>query len=223
MTQDGPGRGPHDAPPPPTSTQWSGPEADDDPGLMPPFVPGRSRADRDEEPVLGTDDAMLDTDDAVADAPETVREGAETDLASTPDDDQPFPFDLPVAEDPLPFHGRPPGEAGDEPPGIELERQEQAEASDEASGPVEVPGTDHAPWTGTAEVAESHGQTPAPEPGETADAVGPAADVADRLEALADRLRSEGQRGAESEMASLDRFTALIAGVVTGYLAGLRE
>jgi hypothetical protein len=50
----------------------------------------------------------------------------------------------------------------------------------------------------------------------------PVLDVADRLESLAGRLRSEGPAAVEREMASLDRLTALVAGLVSGYLAGLR-
>jgi hypothetical protein len=51
----------------------------------------------------------------------------------------------------------------------------------------------------------------------------PLADIASHLESLADRIRAEGRSGIEREMASLDRFSSLIAGVVAGYLAGLRE
>jgi hypothetical protein len=51
---------------------------------------------------------------------------------------------------------------------------------------------------------------------------GDADDVADRLEALARRLRDEGAGAAESALASGDRLTALLAGVLAGYLAGRR-
>jgi hypothetical protein len=47
--------------------------------------------------------------------------------------------------------------------------------------------------------------------------------VAERLESLAARIRAEGYGAAERDMASSDRLTSLIAGVVAGYLAGLRE
>lgn len=47
-------------------------------------------------------------------------------------------------------------------------------------------------------------------------------DLADRLEAMADRLRAEGSAAAEAEMSAPDRFTALLAGLLAGYLAGRR-
>lgn len=45
-------------------------------------------------------------------------------------------------------------------------------------------------------------------------------DAAERLEDLARRLRSEGPAAAESALGSGDRLTALLAGVLAGYLAG---
>lgn len=47
-------------------------------------------------------------------------------------------------------------------------------------------------------------------------------DLADRLEAMAHRLRAEGAAAAEAEMSAPDRFTALLAGLLAGYLAGRR-
>jgi hypothetical protein len=47
-------------------------------------------------------------------------------------------------------------------------------------------------------------------------------DLADRLEAMARRLRAEGSAAAEAEMSAPDRFTALLAGLLAGYLAGRR-
>lgn len=47
-------------------------------------------------------------------------------------------------------------------------------------------------------------------------------DLADRLEAMAQRLRAEGSAAAEAEMSAPDRFTALLAGLLAGYLAGRR-
>lgn len=49
---------------------------------------------------------------------------------------------------------------------------------------------------------------------------GDAHELADRLEAMARRIRAEGAVAAESEMSSPDRFTALLAGLLAGYLAG---
>lgn len=54
-----------------------------------------------------------------------------------------------------------------------------------------------------------------------ADAAGAGVDdAAERLEDLARRLRSEGPAAAESALGSGDRLTALLAGVLAGYLAG---
>lgn len=47
-------------------------------------------------------------------------------------------------------------------------------------------------------------------------------DLADRLEAMAHKLRAEGSAAAEAEMSAPDRFTALLAGLLAGYLAGRR-
>lgn len=215
MTQEGQGSGPNDAPPPPTSTSWSVPDSDEDDGLMPPFVPGQSRPAREDMDdvqhtgpaadgrVLDTDDAVIDTTDAVAEASGSVPGGADTDLASSPDDDAPFPFDLPVEEEPLPFYGWPPGSSEDQPPEMGLEELEAAPDAPDAPEPVPTPAAD----------AVDRPDAPAD----------PTGDIADRLEALAERIRTEGPDALERDMASLDRFTALVAGVVAGYLAALRN
>lgn len=46
------------------------------------------------------------------------------------------------------------------------------------------------------------------------------AEMAERLERLAEALRREGRPGVEREMGSEDRLTSLVAGVLAGYLAG---
>ena len=51
---------------------------------------------------------------------------------------------------------------------------------------------------------------------------GDANDVAERLEEMARQLRSEGSAAAEAALGSADRLTALLAGVVAGYLVGRR-
>ena len=48
----------------------------------------------------------------------------------------------------------------------------------------------------------------------------PADELADRLEAMADKLRRRGTAGVEADMSSPDRFTALLAGLLAGYLSG---
>jgi hypothetical protein len=188
MTQDGHEPDPNDAPPRPTSTHWAEPDVHDDAGLLPPFVPGRSRADHDDE-VLGTDDAVVDTTGAVSEAADTVLEAAKTNQVSTPGADEP------AEEVPISFHDWPAGYAAGEPPEME------------------------------AEVSQAHApQEDRPtEPPRTRQEDDPEAALADRLEELAHRIRTEGRTGIESEMASLDRFTALVAGVVAGYLAGMGD
>jgi hypothetical protein len=54
-------------------------------------------------------------------------------------------------------------------------------------------------------------------------AIGLDGEVADRLEALAARIRADGYSAAEREMDSPDRLSSLLAGVVAGYLARFRK
>jgi hypothetical protein len=237
MTHEGQGSGPHDAPPPPTSTHWSGPDSDDDTVPLPPFVPGRNRRSEPDQPAIDTHatadggplagdaaDTVLDAADTVSATPDAVAEGAETDVASTPEEDDPFPFDLPIEDESLPFYGWPSGETTDETPEVDLAALEEPDIQEgEATAPPEDPDTPEARGATLDETGDAAFDEVPPEATRPVDHADPSLDIADRLEALAHRLRNEGQDGIEKEMASLDRFTALVAGVVAGYLAGLRD
>lgn len=135
-------------------------------------------------------------------APAPAEPAAETFPAPTPE----------AAPEPMPEPVPEPAEAGEEPSGEDeafpFEEgwggEEEAEASSDEEFPFEafdIEGDDAEPEPGT-------GGTDA------------AAEVAHRLEAMARRLREEGVRAAEAEMGSPDRFTALLAGLLAGYLTG---
>jgi hypothetical protein len=70
---------------------------------------------------------------------------------------------------------------------------------------------------------ESTGEEWSPDLVPLDDTAGPEADLADRLAALAQRLRTEGRSGLEAETRSDDRITAVIAAFLTGYLAAREE
>lgn len=196
MTREGQGIGPEETPPPPASTRWSGSDAGDDQELLPPFVPGRR--DRPAEPVADTAEAVTDTADVVNETTEVVADTAEPEPVLTPEPDaEAFPFDEPASDDqPFPWPESP-GEA-----------PEEAAATGQGVEPW--------PEEPEADLAELEQDTRA----DDRDGVDPALEVAGRLEELARRLRRDGARGVEAEMASSDRIVALLAGLIAGYLAG---
>jgi hypothetical protein len=232
MTQDGQGQRPQDPPAPPARTNWSVVGNDDDGGLLPPFVPGRHGPGQGkvagiEDVVLETGDSVAGTGDAVAGtgdaAADTVAAREESTDVGEPvaDADEPFPFDEAIGEEThSPYDWKPdqaadPGSGLEEPwvpapmPASELDLDD-LEADDAAGDVGALDGLDA-------------GFAPAGDAAQPAAAADVVMDVADRLEELARRIRADGRRGVEQEMASLDRFTSLVAGVVIGYLAGLRD
>ena len=68
---------------------------------------------------------------------------------------------------------------------------------------------------------EQRAETEEPSPSATLAAGSDA--MADRVERLAEALRREGRPGVERAMASEDRLTSLLAGVLAGYLAAREE
>lgn len=205
MTDESHGDGPDEAPIPPASTRWSEDALQDDDALAPPFVPGRQESAPAREA-----------------GPESVP-SPEIEEAAT--EEESFPFDLPAgaevadesreetaageaAEDDFPF------EQFD----IEGESEEGAGAVTEAAqeplpdaAPDVIPDVQRAAGPAGTDVAE-----PGAAAGDTA------GDVAALLDRLARTLRTEGEVGIRREMESPDRLTALLAGLVAGYLSGRR-
>jgi hypothetical protein len=167
------------------------------------------------------------------------------------DEEEPFPFEFPIEEEHSRLQGEGMGQANDDAPSLEIAALEslptfEHEDEPEPSGSFEMlePEALWAPVqpdeveeraeveepTDVEEVEEVESVAEVEEPAEVAaGAPAPtradvaAAEVADRLEALAGRIRAEGQNGAELEMASLDRLTSLVAALIAGYLAGIRD
>jgi hypothetical protein len=228
MTREGQGDDPRETPPP-TSTRWTEPAMAQDDGLLPPFMPGKTRPTDADEPIVTGPDSVEDLE-PVQGAEEVVEETSEA-VAGTGEvvvhaesEDEPFPFELPETEA-LQWGAEEEGyvPAEDEPvPVAEWETPE----------PIEAPGTEPEgePWGDGAveEVREEWAEdataveaAPA-EPDEPPRTIGPAeAEMAERLETLAARIRAEGAAAAQAEMDSSDRLMSLVAGLIAGYLAGL--
>lgn len=119
MTQEGQGPSPEEAYTPPTSTRWSEEPVEDEPGIAPPFVPGRAAPEPDEAAAEGIPEGLeVQGQDSVAppetepDAvepieapvePEELAEGSGLPAAAT---GEAFPFDQ--------FSGESAGEERDE-------------------------------------------------------------------------------------------------------------
>lgn len=202
MTREGQEPNPDDTFAPPASTRWSEQDAPEDAGLVAPFIPGRT-------PPPGPA-KRAPTGDAAADASRTV----EPEPADSPESpDSAFPFDMPWADEPDPGAGAPgPDEAAG-----------GASVADD-DFPVEAfeigDDWDRGVETGPAGGAEEPAGTgPAAEAEAGMGGAAAAAEVAERLEWLASRLREEGAEGVERELASSDRLTSLLAALLAGHLA----
>lgn len=267
MTPDAQGPGPDDIPTPPARTRWSDDPAEDDPGLMPPFIPGRGGGPADEAAALeperpageqaASDETLPGAEEPAAPEPEPFPfEGGlagESEEAPSPEAEA-FPFEdglageteeaPPSEAEAFPFEG---GATGwtDEDASVETP-PEPGEAEEEEAfwdaGPAGVEPEDfpmHAFDLGQEEPAEPEApieEEPAPgemfaelEP-ESADgpegpaaAPGDASHLADRLEWLAQSLRTEGAAALNRELTDGDRVTSLLAGVLAGYLAGRED
>lgn len=201
MTQANPR--PDEDPTPPTSTSWSDEEAEHDDELAPPFVPsGAQPAPEATEPAPPFEPEPTEPEHEPT-AAEPVEAGPEPE--PTEPEPEPEPAGVPAWEDAFPFEG-----GWDE---------EEAQAGADEARAVD----DSTPEAFDTEDGE--GTASAVEPAmEETDEAGPAFDpagsLADRLEEMADRLRADGPAAAEAGMDSSDRFTALLAGLLAGYLAG---
>ena len=195
---------------PPASSRRSDETTEPDDELAPPFVPGAA-------PEAAPDRTPEDADEP--EAPETAAEPAvpaeaerteETEEGEYPfetgwdEPAEPIPAGVESDEDDFPF------DAFD----LEDEALEDVEgaAEDDETGAPGAPGSEPAPEESFV-LPEGEGAVAAP-------VAGPADEVADQLEAMAERLRESGASAAEEQMGAPDRFTALLAGLVAGYLSG---
>ncbi|MFO7895173.1 MAG: hypothetical protein R6U63_15785 [Longimicrobiales bacterium] len=237
---------PDQEPTPPTSTRWSD-EAeaasdDHDEGLAPPFVPGGAP-----EPVTEPAAPEPTAPEPAAAEPAAAEPGTTEPTPSEPapseppePEEEPFPFEsgwdeeeeqgetlAAEAEDDFPFEdfdieggeGEGEEEAGPYDSAMAVEPTEPAEPTE----PVEP--VQRSPWdvgAGTTPTADEETPDDVREPSEAAGAVeqSAAAELADRLEEMAARLRDRGVEAAEEQMSAPDRFTALLAGLLAGYLSG---
>lgn len=197
MTHEGQGPRTEDTLMPPTSTRWSEESAGgEEDGLVAPFIPGQARpghvADGGSPPQGAPGGAAAENEAGSfpgAAVPSEVEESGVPEPERVDVAEEPFPFDRPWAEDAGSVDDEPVGE-GDFPPDA-FAREPEAEAS----GRVGAGGA-------------------APAVRRTAED-----EVAERLERLASRLRSEGVEGVERELASSDRLTSLLAALLAGHLA----
>ncbi len=197
--------------------------------------------------VAGIDDAARDTDDVARDTSDAVMESTEEPPALEYDISGPFaplPRDqggwIPEEEqEPLSYEA---ADEWDEPAAEEdvvVDEAVDVGADEYRDSVADHPVGDEAPSEAPddsdddVDLPSSAGYVfePEPEPeteGITGSASGVAAygepdlveELADRLNGLAARLRDEGADAARAEMDSYDRFTALVAGLVSGFLAG---
>lgn len=241
MTREGQGT-PEPKPRPPASTRWAEPGSVQGSGPVPPFVPRRRPST--EQPT----GAHVETEpDGVADdageGAEWAPDGADTaDVAGTgiagdtPEPDAAAPDSPPILEFDIsgPFTPLPRDQGGWVPEDV-VEQDEPLvyDPADEWAEPAatedEMVPVSELPSPSEAADARAErttaGEAPADEPTGAAGSFDEgepdlAAELAGRLDVLAARLREEGAEGAREEMESLDRFTALVAGLVSGFLAG---
>lgn len=219
MTDETHGDTPEEAPAPPTSTRWSEDAVAEDDAPPPPFVPGRGGPPAEATP--GAEPAAGDR------APEGGTE---------PAGPEPFPFELPVeaaerepAEAAAPEQVAPAEEEVTEQVAPAVEEEEAAAAATDRAeddfpfeqfdieGRGEAVGTpDRAGSAATAGSDPGGGWSPPSAP-PAADSIEETATLLDRM---ADVLRSEGEAGVRRELDSPDRLTAVLAGILAGYLAG---
>lgn len=183
----------------------------------------------DTDDVAGiTDHAVADIDDAATDPTGIAGDTPEVD-AGAPDSPPILEFDISGPFAPLPR------DQGGWVPEDVMEQDEplvyhpadvrgERAATEEEMVPVSELPTPSEAADARAETT-TPGEPPADEPARAAGSVDDgepdlAVELADRLDVLAARLREEGAEGAREEMESLDRFTALVAGLVSGFLAG---
>lgn len=239
MTDEAHGDTPEEGPAPPTSTRWSEDAVAEDDAPPPPFVPGRPGPLAEATP--GTEPAVEGTPEGGAeptepepfpfelpvdaDEPEAAEEAAaaEEDAAATDTAEDDFPFERFDIEGRGKEAGTPDraGSAstaesdmgGGWSPADVLE-QEREEVLPAAAEPAPEPEPE--PFRDGPAIP-AHAAPSSPAGPSDDDAVEEAASLLDRL---ADTLRGEGEAGLRREIDSPDRLTAVLAGILAGYLSG---
>ena len=226
MTLEGHDRASDETPAPPARTRWQEDHPDEEDVLLPPFVPGRS-VPRAGPAAAAPSPATTPMDEAevAGSAPEAASSTREPEAAP---DVESSPFDFPWEQGEAEAVEAEPEPAPDVQGGPDLDAPGVAgpEASAAAPAPFVADDEDEFPFDAF-DIEGDDAPAPTPEAGIGA---GPAAAagtdteaLADRVESLAAVLRREGRAGVEREMTSRDRLTALVAGVLAGYLAGLED
>ena len=239
MTDEAHGQSHDDTPTPPASTRWSEDPVQDDESLAPPFVPGRSAGptagataeDRAPAPTTPAEPAPAPAEDEDEDAlfPFETSFGADEEPETVPEDD--FPFDqFDIDGGAAPSTEEETGSGWSPSTDVEWEPEptgEPLEPVEETSEPAEIPEAELVPLDAVSEpVVDVEVETTAEqEDVYEAEPVGPAADsgaeeVAGLLDRLAGLLREEGAEAVRREMESSDRLTALLSGLIAGYLSG---
>ena len=235
MTREGQRPDPDDELIPPVSTRAGEETPSGEDVLVPPFSSGSAgQAAPQQQSQEGA--AEADTPGAASE-PEPASDDLE------PASDDPFPFDMPWSEEPEastvqesetdPTLSAPadstvdesfPFEAFDDDPALPAGpeagagpiEQEPDEVEPEGIGAAEdpEPWSTTEPWEEGADPDADVWQAP------QAASMGAAVELAERLESLAAKLRAEGADGVESQLASHDRMTSLLAALLAGFLAG---
>lgn len=205
MTREGQGIEPGETPLRPASTRWAEPETSHDEELLPPFPGGRGSVQDDAagavpaeatapvEPVPSGEEIAGVEATEAVDTAEAVDTVDAVDAGGAVTDADETVVD--TAESVAVAEEEPLAAAAAEP---EVDLGE-LEAMLEAAAPA-VPGAYETPGAPDAAIK-----------------------IAERLEELAARLRAEGAPATAADMASSDRLTALLAGLIAGYLAGQEE
>jgi hypothetical protein len=210
MTDETPRPTSEDTPAPPASTRWTEEPLPEDDTLASPFVPGRT-ADTGAEM-----DPPFSRPAPAQDAP--IREEA----APWEDEPDAFPFDHFDLEGE--GRGGEPGETGGAPGGMRGEPGATGGAAEVGAPAADDTDAAGMGWTpADLDLDEAAAATEPPVAGTAAESPAvedPAGEVAELLERMAALLRSEGVEAVRGEMESSHRLTALLAGLVAGYISG---
>lgn len=247
MTLEGQGPGEDQTPAPPARTRWSEDAHEDADVLLPPYIPGRATPQAAAPAEQAESEAPADVPSAApaeaepgssdpwaepvepgrfaAPEPEAVAETVEPERSASVEPESEDAPDSPSGDYPWDTGG------SDEAYEPESEPEPEPESEQEFGGDAEPwaasasEGEDEFPF-GAFDIEGAGGQQgaeveePSHAPSAASTSVAGDDAMADRVERLAEALRREGRPGVEREIGSEDRLTALLAGVLAGYLAG---